>query len=84
MRERLARRALAVLCVIAPLVYLPRVLLGRGTPLPLQTPPAWTHLVVLTVGSWPDVAASLGRPELAAFDLRASALPLSSTPWPRG
>ena len=73
MKERLARNALLALCVLAPLVYLPRVLLGAKTPLPATTPPSWTHLVLVTVGAWPDAAAAAAAdPAFSAFDLRAS------------
>jgi hypothetical protein len=75
--ERRARLLLVLLCVLAPVLYLPRVLLGRTTPMPARIPPAWTHLVVVTVGAWaevptsddaaPDVPGALG-----AFRRRAS------------
>ncbi|MEM7309627.1 MAG: hypothetical protein AAF682_23330 [Planctomycetota bacterium] len=71
-RERTARLALLALVVVAPLVYLPRVLFGEPTELPAATPPAWTHLVVVTVGGWPGLAQSLDDEDLAAFDRRAS------------
>jgi hypothetical protein len=77
--ERAARMALIALCALAPLIYLPRVLLGRGDPLPHAERPAWTHLVVLTVGDWP---AGAGGPELARFEARASRVQSIVAPAP--
>ena len=72
MSERNARRLVLGLVLLAPLVYLPRILLGSQTELPGRPAPAWTHLVVVTVGTWPDLPHSLEQPALADFDRRAS------------
>ena len=80
MRESTARWIVLGLVCLAPAVYLPRLVLGRRPADPRVTPPAWTHLVLVTVGRWPDLGASLDRPGLAAFDRRASRVTAAFAP----
>lgn len=80
--QRVARGALLALILAAPLVYIPRALLGAKTALPELPDPAPAHLVVVTVGSWPDLPGAFEHPALAAFDRRASRIATVFSPSP--
>ncbi len=82
MAEKHARLAVLALVLAAPLVYLPRVLFGSAPEAPLDMPPVWMHLVVVTVGEWPDVDGALKRSALGRFDRRASRVAAAFAPSP--
>ena len=64
-------RVLVVLLVLAfPLGMLPRVLLGDSPDTPLPRRPAWSDVIVVSVGGWSG-SPGPATPSLAAFERRA-------------
>lgn len=62
--ERLARLTLALLMLAFPIVYAIKVAGGERVAEPARGEPSWVHLILITVGSWPEPDAIPSRPAL--------------------
>lgn len=62
--ERGARAVLALLTIAFPAVYAWIVLTAEPVPAPERDAPTWLHLVVITVGDWPQPTAIPSQPAL--------------------